>query len=404
MGSTGSGRMIISLKNKNEKGFNDSLKLEISQEIIPKYQKSIKSNIIDRRKILGSMVNLSIYGPSLQSMISSPAKANYVVSADWERVDLPSAREVVLLDIGFFNERRGFLLGTRQTLLETNDGGKTWQNREIPQALDEGINYRFNSISLLGREGWIVGKPAILLHTTNTGEKWERISLNAKLPGSPVKITAIGEGQAEMITDQGAIYITKNTAQSWQAAVTETVDATLNRTLSSGIRGASYFEGYFSNVNRGLDGRYVAVSSRGNFFMTWAPGDSNWTPHNRPKGRRIQNMGWSPVNTLWLASRGGEVLIGSTEGITEEFISTKIQSRGFGLLDVGFKSKQVGFTCGGSGSLFKTVDAGKTWKRDKPVDDLAGNLYSVKFIGDSGGIGFILGNDAILLRYIGKDQ
>jgi photosystem II stability/assembly factor-like uncharacterized protein len=36
----------------------------------------------------------------------------------------------------------GFLLGTRQTLLETFDGGNTWQQREIEAARDEGFNYR----------------------------------------------------------------------------------------------------------------------------------------------------------------------------------------------------------------------------------------------------------------------
>ena len=33
---------------------------------------------------------------------------------------------------------------------------------------------------------------------------------------------------------QGAIYVTDNAAYSWTAAVQETVDATLNRTVSSG--------------------------------------------------------------------------------------------------------------------------------------------------------------------------
>jgi hypothetical protein len=48
---------------------------------------------------------------------------------------------------------------------------------------DEGFNYRFNSISFNGDEGWIVGKPAILLHTTDGGKNWERVPLSAKLPG-----------------------------------------------------------------------------------------------------------------------------------------------------------------------------------------------------------------------------
>merc|ERR1711920_245842 len=177
-------------------------------------------------------------------------------------------------------------------------------------------------------------------------------------------------------------------------------DATLNRTVSSGISGASYFEGYFSNINRASDGKYVAISSRGNFFMTWVPGETEWTPHNRPTGRRIQNMGWGPNNLLWLTSRGGEVLLGSSLGVTEEFFTTKLQSRGFGILDLGFRSTNVGYTCGGSGSLYKTEDGGKTWKRDKSADELAGNLYAIKFVNEN--TGFVLGSDATLLRYIGS--
>jgi photosystem II stability/assembly factor-like uncharacterized protein len=41
-----------------------------------------------------------------------------------------------------FHVAAGFLLGTRQTLLETFDGGNTWQQREIEAARDEGFNYR----------------------------------------------------------------------------------------------------------------------------------------------------------------------------------------------------------------------------------------------------------------------
>jgi photosystem II stability/assembly factor-like uncharacterized protein len=357
--------------------------------------------IFNRRVTLKSITSTPLLMSSLISTIAAPVKANYNISPDWEKIELPINTDIVLLDIGFIDDKCGFLLGTRQTLLETIDGGKTWVNREIPFTIDEGINYRFNSISFNKEEGWIVGKPAILLHTKDAGKTWERISLSAKLPGNPLKITALGQGKAEMITDQGAIYGTTDTAQSWRAEVQETVDATLNRTVSSGISGASYFEGYFSNVSRGFNGQYVAVSSRGNFFMTWAPGERNWMPHNRPKGRRLQNMGWGPNDTLWLTSRGGEVLLGNTQGITENFTTTKLQSRGFGILDVNFRSSDVAYACGGSGSLYKSGDGGQTWKRDKSADDIAGNLYAIKFFSDK--VGFILGNDAILLRFIGAN-
>ena len=36
----------------------------------------------------------------------------------------------------------GFLLGTRETLLETKDGGRTWTQRSIEAAKDEGALHR----------------------------------------------------------------------------------------------------------------------------------------------------------------------------------------------------------------------------------------------------------------------
>ncbi|CAD5168683.1 unnamed protein product [Musa acuminata subsp. malaccensis] len=357
----------------------------------------------------------------------APARSEEPALSEWERVYLPIDPGVVLLDIAFVSDdmNHGFLLGTRQTILETKDGGNTWVPRSISSAEDEDFNYRFNSISFKGKEGWIVGKPAILLYTSDAGESWERIPLSAELPGDMVYIKATGEKSAEMVTDQGAIYVTSNRGYNWKAAVQETVSATLNRTVSSGISGASYYTGTFNTVNRSLDGKYVAVSSRGNFYLTWEPGQAFWQPHNRAVARRIQNMGWRSDGGLWLLVRGGglylskgtgvikimytklihmtcEFVIGSIHymlQITEDFEEVPVQSRGFGILDVGYRSKDEAWAAGGSGILLRTTNGGKTWTRDKAADNIAANLYSVKFVTDEKG--FVLGNDGVLLRYLG---
>ncbi|KAG1359524.1 Photosystem II stability/assembly factor HCF136, chloroplastic [Cocos nucifera] len=312
-----------------------------------------------RRFIAETAAAPLLLGP-LVGLQPPPARSDEPAVSEWERVYLPIDPGVVLLDIAFVPDdlSHGFLLGTRQTILETKDGGNIWFPRSIPSAEDDDFNYRFNSISFNGKEGWIVGKPAILLHTSDAGESWERIPLSAQLPGDMVYIKAIGEKSAEMVTDEGAIYITSNRGYKWKAAVQETVSATLNRTVSSGISGASYYTGTFNTVNRSPDGRYVAVSSRGNFYLTWEPGQ-----------------------------------------ITEEFEEVPVQSRGFGILDVGYRSMDEAWAAGGSGILLRTVNGGKTWTRDKTADSIAANLYSVKFIADNKG--FVLGNDGVLLRYLG---
>ncbi|MBA0828905.1 hypothetical protein Goarm_013532, partial [Gossypium armourianum] len=367
----------------------------------PSSSSSSPPSLVNRRQIISQTASLSLSLATLSSL-PLPAKSEEVLS-EWERVYLPIDPGVVLLDIAFVPDdlNHGFLLGTRQTILETKDGGNTWTQRSIPSAEDEDFNYRFNSISFKGKEGWIVGKPAILLYTSDAGESWERIPLSAQLPGDMVYIKATGEKSAEMVTDQGAIYVTSNRGYNWRAAVQETVSATLNRTVSSGISGASYYTGTFNTVNRSPDGRYVAVSSRGNFYLTWEPGQPFWQPHNRAIARRIQNMGWRADGGLWLLVRGGGLFLSKGTGISEDFEEVPVQSRGFGILDVGYRSEcyklllftlhtsllhtnrsliaqEEAWAAGGSGVLLRTTNGGKNWTRDKAADNIAANLYSVK--------------------------
>ncbi|KAK7271172.1 hypothetical protein RJT34_26835 [Clitoria ternatea] len=114
-----------------------------------------------------------------------------------------------------------------------------------------------------------------------------------KKVGLLVYIKATGEKGAEMVTEEGAIYVTSNRGYNWKAVVQETVSATLNRTVSSGISGTSYYTGTFNTVNRSPDGRYVAVSSRGNFYLTWEPGQVK------------KVVGWEKKRTLHPRRGGG---------------------------------------------------------------------------------------------------
>ena len=356
-----------------------------------------------------AFTSLALFASSSSQKEAHAGDDSLINSNFWEKVDLPLEPGVILLDIAFTDAeaKHGFLLGTRQTILETFDGGKTWDAKDLGQdVIDDEVNYRFNSVSFNGDEGWIVGKPAILLHTVDAGKTWERVGLSPRLPGIPVLITATGDnGVAEMVTDQGAIYLTTDAARNWKAAVEETVDATLNRTVSSGVQGASYYTGSFSTVSRNPEtGEYIGLSSRGNFYMSWAPGQAYWQPHNRSSARRIQSMGWRKDGGVWQLTRGGGIYLSDTKALPEEddeFTEGKIGSRGYGLLDLGSNASGTKyFTVGGSGSVFSSEDKGKTWKRDRGTDEVAGNLYKVAFAKDD--VGFILGNDGILLRYRGS--
>ena len=224
--------------------------------------------------------------------VSTPSFAASPTIPTWEQVGVPTS--ATLYDIDFDTSSHGYLVGAKGTFLETVDGGKSWKPRTFANLdEEEEVGYRFEKVSFKDGEGWVVGKPAILLHTTDAGKSWERIPLSPKLPGEPTGITALGDKKAEMTTSTGSIYFTENAGRNWKAQVKETIDATLNRVSSSGVSGASYFTGQVANIRRDTkSGEYLAVSSRGNFYLTWEPGQDFWVPHNRQTPRRIQSMGF----------------------------------------------------------------------------------------------------------------
>jgi photosystem II stability/assembly factor-like uncharacterized protein len=301
------------------------------------------------------------------------------------------------------------LVGARGAFAETTDGGKTWEARSFSNLdPEEEVTYRFQVLSFKDGEGWVLGKPTLLLHTKDSGKTWERIPLSPKLPGEPTAIVALGPSRAEMTTSSGAVYVTDNAGRNWKAQVKETIDATLNRISSSGVSGASYFTGSIINQVRDDLGAYLAVSSRGNFFLTWEPGQDFWIPHNRGTPRRIQNMGFVEGDIkkgLWMTLNGGKLFISSEEpDLTKDvfdFQEADIKTGGYGITDVAWRNPKEVWAVGGSNTMYVSFDGGKKFQFDKSGNAYPGNLYNVKFFPQYGNAGWALGSNGLLLRYTG---
>lgn len=293
----------------------------------------------------------------------------------WKMIQLPS--EATLSDIAFTDDgSHGWVVGNLNTLFETTDGGNSWQQRQLTL---EDQAYSFTSIDFDGNEGWVAGLPKILLHTTDGGQSWENVPLSDQLPGSPFLVTALGPQSAEMATDIGAIYKTEDSGKHWKALVEGAV-------------------GVVRNMTRSEDGRYVAVSSRGNFYSTWAPGQREWLPHNRQNSRRLQNMGFDKDGKLWVIARGGQIRFSNSrasddfnEAVNPEFGTS------WGLLDMAFRTANEVWVSGGGGNLLYSPDSGETWYKDKGIENVPSNLYRIVFTGLNKG--FVLGQRGVLLKY-----
>jgi photosystem II stability/assembly factor-like uncharacterized protein len=293
----------------------------------------------------------------------------------WQTISLPT--EANLEDIAFTdNLQHGWLVGSKSTILETTNGGQTWQ----PTSLELGDqNYRFSSVSFADAEGWIAGEPFILLHTKDGGSSWSRIPLSDKLPGNPKTILALGPQSAEMTTDVGAIYRTTDGGKTWKAMVQEAV-------------------GVLRNISRSPDGKYIAVSAKGNFYSTWEPGQTAWEPHQRNSSRRVQNMGFGLDGRRWLLARGGQVQFTKPDR-PDEWEDTQYPefSTSWGLLDLAYRTPDEIWVSGGSGNLLCSLDGGKTWEKDREVEGIPSNLYKIVFLTPENG--FIIGQRGLLLKY-----
>lgn len=393
--------------NKQSSRISNSNLGEINQDAMSQ-QQQIKSDVtkfasLSAESVFG-ILSASFLGTSLGNPAIAFAKDT---KKQWEKISLPTKETV--FDISFDPEKpeHGWLVGAKGLFLETFDGGNTWTTRTF-QSLDEDeeINYRFEIASLYNNEGWIIGKPSIMLHTRDGGKQFERIPMSPKLPGDPISIKATGAGAAEMITSQGAVYTTVNGGLNWKAQVKETIDATLNRVSSSGTSGASYFTGKIANQIRDNAGNYIAIGSRGNLFLTWTQGQDYWVPHNRGSSRRIQNMGFIQNDAskgLWMTLNGGAVMVTKPNpdlnqiDLEELFEGSKINSGGYGIIDIAWRNDQNAWAVGGSGVIFESKDGGKTFKFNGDAKDIPGNLYRVKFFDENRG--FAIGSNGVLLKF-----
>jgi len=371
---------------------------------------SAEDNCEDRRTfVTKNVVNGAAATAALSGIATTsiPEEAEAATTQMWSKVSVPF--EDTVYDIDFDSPTHGYIVGARGAFAETNDGGKTWEPRSFSNLdAEEEITYRFQVVSFDKGEGWVLGKPTLMLHTKDGGNTWERIPLSPKLPGEPTSIISLGPGKAEMTTSSGAVYTTDNAGRNWKAQVKETIDATLNRMSSSGVSGASYFTGSIINQQRDEEGAYLAVSSRGNFFLTWEPGQDFWIPHNRGTPRRIQNMGFVEGDIhkgLWMTLNGGKLFISPNEvdlsSDNFSFNEADIKTGGYGITDVAYRNDKEVWAVGGSNTMYVSFDSGKKFTFDKSANSIPGNLYNVKFFKEYGNMGWALGSNGLLLRYTG---
>ena len=305
-------------------------------------------------------------------------------NSPWETIQFEDQSNA--LDIDFIDNENGFLVGSNKLIMESNDGGKTWEKRNLEISSEE--NFRLLDIDFKGTEGWLIGQPSLVMHTVDAGKNWTRLSLGNKLPGQPFLITTVNNGVAELATTAGAIYETSDSGESWNAKVVDSSG-------SGGVR----------DLRRTDNGDYVSVSSLGNFFSTLQNNSDKWVAHQRASSKRVQSIGFNPDGNLWMLSRGAEIRFHDDNDDLESWTKPIIPIlNGYNYLDMGWDPNGDIWAGGGNGTLIVSKDKGKTWNSDPVASSLPTNYIKIVFL-DKDQLenkkGFILGERGYILRWNG---
>ncbi len=85
-----------------------------------------------------------------------------------------------LYNVDFIDDERGWAVGERGTILRTTDGGETWMAVSVPGPLRRTT---FLSIQFVNDErGWIVGRGGVILRSDDGGRSWVQQESGTKQP------------------------------------------------------------------------------------------------------------------------------------------------------------------------------------------------------------------------------
>jgi photosystem II stability/assembly factor-like uncharacterized protein len=109
-------------------------------------------------------------------LVSVGERGHILVSDDngqsWQQKLVPT--DVLLTKLFFFNEKEGWAVGHRQSILKTSDGGESWvlqhQSENLAQPALFDIWFKD------GQTGFAVGAYGLYLQTQDGGESWESIT------------------------------------------------------------------------------------------------------------------------------------------------------------------------------------------------------------------------------------
>ena len=262
----------------------------------------------------------------------------------------PAGTMAWLHSVFFLNQNRGWIVGSKGTLLVTDDGGKSWKSK--PAATADILRDVYFADE---QNGWLVCERNLydlkekdeprtyLLQTTDGGENWKRIDIRGiEVDILLVRVVFSRGGRGWAFGEAGSIYATRDSGANWTRLTSPT------RHLLLG--------GSFVDDDRGW------LVGAGATIIQTADGGDTWHVTKLPQAIqtavRFSASSFIDNRLGWAVGSGGTIYRTVNGGRTWQMQESGVSSD---LYDVKFLDAMEGWAVGAEGTIIYTNDGGLHW-------------------------------------------
>lgn len=188
-----------------------------------------------------------------------------------------------LLDLWFKNEQEGFVVGAYGVLLHTRDGGKTWE--DWSDRIDNPDNWHLNTVdSVDGKTIYIAGERGTLFRSQDGGSTWT--TLTAPYEGSYFgMMTGPQPEQVLLFGLSGNLFSTTDAGDTW----TEVASPTDNSVMA-GVA---------------VDQQTLVLVGNSGTILTSTDGGKSFTAQTTKDRQAIVGIGKTSSGKLLMVGQGG---------------------------------------------------------------------------------------------------
>jgi photosystem II stability/assembly factor-like uncharacterized protein len=283
-----------------------------------------------------------------------------------------------LHSVYFTNQNKGWIAGSRGTLLITDDGGKTWkQNQSFTQDnirdvyfSDEKNGWLLCERDIYGGEGF---SPSYLLKTSDGGANWEKAKIVGEGRERFARLFFSKNGNGFAVGESGAILGMQDDKKSWKKNSLPVPFLMLDGAFTDDLHGSLV----------GGSGTILFTEDGG---LTWHPAAVGGTGKTKLNSVFFinQKIGWAvgAQGKVYATINGGKFWREQNSTVTKN------------LSDIFFINTAEGFAVGDDGTILHTTTAGNIWKEEE-----TGVTHKLERIFFTGQKGFAVGFGGTILTY-----